>query len=146
MSDDVGLRYAEAIRNMISNETGMVANRMNWMFVLQGLLFSAAGSLQSNQSHRLLIPVIAVLGIGVAVSIRREILFSERAIKEILGRWNDFKNTRTAEQRADMPPAFAGGESTEGSRWDHWLAARRLLPLLFTLSWLAVATIFIVKG
>jgi hypothetical protein len=28
---------------------------------------------------------------------------------------------------------------------DHWLAARRLLPLLFTLSWLAVAAIIAVK-
>ncbi|MGB9458289.1 MAG: alpha-amylase family glycosyl hydrolase [Bryobacteraceae bacterium] len=142
MSDDIGLRYAEAIRNMINNETGMVANRMNWMFVLQGLLFTAAGNLQK---HSLLIGVLAVLGIGVSVSIRREILFSERAIRQILDRWNRFKETRTPEQLAVMPPAFVGGESTEGSKLDHWLAARRLLPVLFTLSWLAVAAIIAVK-
>jgi len=142
MSDDIGLRYAEAIRNMINNETGMVANRMNWMFVLQGLLFTAAGNLQQHPS---LIAVLAILGIGVSVSIRREILFSERAIGEILVRWNTFKETRTPEQRAVMPPAFVGGTGTEGSKLDHWLAARRLLPILFNFSWLALAAVFAVK-
>lgn len=138
---EIELRYADAIRTMINNETALVVSRMNWMIVAQGLLFSATGALQA---HRLLIGVLAAIGICFALSMRRELKFSERAIAEILKRWDDFKETRTPDQLAAMPPAFAGGRA-EVSWSDRALASRRMLPVLLCVSWLAVAVVLIVK-
>jgi hypothetical protein len=139
MEFELELRYSDAIRTMIDNETTLVSNRMNWMLVLQGFLFASTAQLAP---YPLLVGMLAILGIGISISIYREFKFSERAIGEILDRWNTFKATRTPEQLAAMPPAFAGGK-VERSKWDRILSARRLLPFLLTFTWILIAVVLI---
>jgi len=137
MSYEDDLKYADAIRAMIGHETDVVSNRMNWLILLQALLFTAVADVRHD---KIIVTVVAALGCVIAVSMRTEFLFSERAIAEILRRWDGFKAYRSARsgELPDLPPAFAGA-NCERSAAEKFLAARRLLPMSFTAAWLAIA-------
>ena len=137
---DHQLRFSESIRCMIDHETAIAAQRFNWILVVQAFLFQAAGSLQS---HPVLIGVLAVLGIGTSVSMRREILFSYRATGQILQRWNQFKEACAPDQLAAMPPAWAGGKETKDTWMDYHWAADFLLPILFSIAWVVLFVVLV---
>lgn len=62
--------YAEAVRTMIAHEDDLLNNRMNWLLVVQGLLFAGLGSLKESVSP---IPGLAYVLIvfGFLISISR---------------------------------------------------------------------------
>jgi hypothetical protein len=64
MSYDHELRYSDAIRTMLNSETTLVSNRMNWMILLQALLFTAASNFSATPT---VVAMLAALGIGVSI-------------------------------------------------------------------------------
>lgn len=131
--------YAEAVRTMIAHEDNLLNNRMNWLLVVQGLLFAALGSLKDAASP---IPglVYVLIAFGFLISISSKIAFisSDRAIRNLLAYWDE--HLKSANRRwQDYPPVFGAAiHDRVLMRLDRFLSPRNLLPWVFALGWLVI--------
>lgn len=132
-------KYAEAVRTMIAHEDSLLDNRMNWLLVVQGLLFAALGSLKEAAPA---IPglVYVLIAFGFLISIASKVAFisSDRAIQNLLAYWDE--HLKAANQRwEDYPPVFGAAiQDRTLMRLDRVLSPRNLLPWAFALGWLVI--------
>lgn len=131
--------YAEAVREMIAHEDNLLNNRMNWLLVVQGLLFAGLGSLADAAAP---IPglVYVLIAFGFLISISSKIAFisGERAIRNLLGYWDDHL-TATNGRWQDYPPVFGAAiHDRTLVRLDRFLSPQNLLPWVFALGWLVI--------
>jgi hypothetical protein len=131
--------YAQAVRTMIVHEDDLLNNRMNWLLVVQGLLFAALGSLKDSSPQ---IPglIYVLIAFGFLISISSKIAFvsSDRAIQTLLTYWDmHLKATRGRWQ--DYPPIFGAElQNRMLMQLDRFLSPRNLLPWAFALGWLVI--------
>jgi hypothetical protein len=132
--------YAEAVRSMIAHEDNLLNNRMNWLLVVQGLLFTAlAGTFKEAVSP---IPgfVYVLIAFGFLISISSKVAFisSDRAIRNLLGYWHEhLKSTNRRWQ--DFPPVIGAAVHERAlMRLDRFLSPRNLLPWAFSLGWIVI--------
>ncbi|WP_321418952.1 hypothetical protein [uncultured Desulfobacter sp.] len=128
---------ATVIREMLREETALVNNTMNWLLLLQGLLFAALGTLQSQKFTA---AIVSSLGLCACLSIHISFRFNERAIHFILSKWDSYL-LRTELHHDQLPPVWAGA-MLETTRYDRLLTPRRFLPAAFAIGWIAV----LIKG
>ena len=132
--------YAEAVRSMIAHEDNLLNNRMNWLLVVQGLLFTAlAGTFKEAVSP---IPgfVYILIAFGFLISISSKVAFisGDRAIRNLLGYWHEHLKS-TNRNWKDFPPVFGAAVHEQTlMRLDRFLSPRNLLPWAFALGWIVI--------
>jgi hypothetical protein len=131
--------YAEAVRTMIAHEDDLLNNRMNWLLVVQGLLFAALGSLKDSAST---IPglVYVLIAVGFLISISSKVAFisSDRAIQNLLSYWDEHLKAANARWQ-DYPPVFGAAIQDRAlMRFDRLLSPRTLLPWAFAVGWVVI--------
>jgi hypothetical protein len=131
ISKTEAMQFAEAVRSMLALETTLVSQSINWMLVVQGFLFGAVAQL--HEEHKFIL-VFGLVGLSIPTIFLHSFKTSERAIAEILVRWNAFKNSLSDEERFFLPPVFAGGK-VELRTIDRLITPRFALPWLFIVSW-----------
>jgi hypothetical protein len=112
---------------------------MNWLLVVQGLLFAALGSLKEAAPA---IPglVYVLIAFGFLISIASKIAFvsSDRAIQNLLAYWDEHLKA-TNRRWEDYPPVFGAAiQDRTLMRLDRVLSPRNLLPWAFALGWLVI--------
>lgn len=131
------MQFADAIRSMLTLETSLVAQSINWLLVAQGFLFSAVAQL--HHEHQFII-VFSLVGLLMPITFLHSFKTSEQAMAEILSRWNYFKSILTDEEIHYLPPVFAGGKK-ETRIIDRLLTPRNSLPCIFIVAWSLVLLI-----
>jgi hypothetical protein len=131
--------YAQAVRTMIAHEDDLLNNRMNWLLVVQGLLFAALGSLADvSSSIPGLVYVLIAFGFLISISSKVAFISGDRAIRNLLAYWDE--HLESANRRwQDYPPVFAAAvQDRMLMRLDSFLSPRNLLPWAFALGWLVI--------
>jgi hypothetical protein len=121
------------IREMIQQETATVNNRMNWLILLQGLLFAGYSNLSKNGYSSF---IFAAMGIIVSFCMLKSFLSNEKAIRFILSKWDHFLEVNQT-HHTKFPPVWAGAELL-GNRFDKILVPHRFIPTIFMIAWLSI--------
>ena len=87
----VGYLDADIIRLMIRHEDEQINRRMTWFCTIQGLLFAALAFSWKPSSAKLLVYVLAALGIVVAVSIVFAIMAALSSINDLRSAWENMR-------------------------------------------------------
>ena len=137
--------YADAVRAMIAHEDDLLNNRMNWLLVVQGLLFAGLGSLRDAASP---IPGLAyvLVAFGFVISISSKVAFmsGERAIRNLLDYWQEHL-TSTNRSWQDYPPVFGAAiHDRTLMRLDRFLSPQNLLPVVFALGWVVIFILMLI--
>ena len=127
--------YAEAVREMIAHEDELLNNRMNWLLVVQGLLFAALDSVKDTPG---LVYVLITFGLLISISSKVAFITSDRAISNLLAYWNE--HLKSVNQRwRDYPPVFGAAiDDSVFMKLDLLLAPRNLLPWAFVVGWIVI--------
>ncbi|HTY22910.1 MAG TPA: hypothetical protein VMC85_07260 [Desulfomonilaceae bacterium] len=114
------------MREMIRHEDDPVNQRLTWLALLQGLLFTALAF--SWKEAPMLIPALAVIGIISAVSVAGALHSTHAAIGELIEEW----------ESAEKPEVFnklVGYRFRSPGRWLRFLYPWQVLPWLLILGW-----------
>lgn len=126
-----GTEEAKVIREMIFREAEFTNHRVTWLVTLQGLLFAALGFAWKDGKE--LIPVLACLGVGVALSSLHPLYSAQRACSELVRQWD-------AKKDGDFD-----GPDVIGFRPVKWIIALSLpwffLPFLLAVAWLVIVAV-----
>lgn len=133
--------YDKVIRELIKSETDYVNSRMNWLILLQGLLFT--GFYHIFQYCLPLACAISILGILISLIMKRSFWSNEKAIAFILKKWDKFISDNGFEYD-DFPPVWAGAyNEIISSKKDkflekelHFFTAHKAMPNIFIFIWL----------
>ncbi|AEY65311.1 hypothetical protein [Clostridium sp. BNL1100] len=125
--------YHNVIREMIKEETSIVNNRMNWLILLEGLLFAGYSSLSTRGFS---LYIIGILGFVVSLCMRYSILSSEKAIAFIMDNWNRYLKKNNMKYM-DFPPVWAGA-NLQTNRLQAIMTAHRFIPFVFMLAWVGL--------
>ncbi len=131
--------YAQAVREMIAHEDQLLNNRMNWLLVVQGLLFAALGSFKDAAPPVPgLVYVLIAFGFLISVSSKVAFISSDRAVRNLLAYWDE--HLKSANRRwQDYPPVFGAAIHDSVVMWlDSFLSPRNLLPWAFALGWIVI--------
>lgn len=120
-----------AVRDMIKHENELMHHRITWLSTLHGLLFAALAFAWDNKNDaQVLIFVFSVLGILISLSTFTVLHTASGAISDLADWWETHK------------PSGYDGPGVIGRRtkkpWQRALYPWNMLPILFTLAWLAV--------
>jgi len=127
--------FAKTIRQMIAHEDDLLNNRMNWLLVIQGLLFAALSNLSNKPK---LVFVLISFGFLVSVSCMISFITGEHAIRKLLNHWDKHLEERKLKWQ-DFPPVFGAALDNKTFRiLDRFLSPRRLLPLVFAIGWIII--------
>ena len=131
--------YAAAVRTMIAHEDDLLNNRMNWLLVVQGLLFAGLGSLKESASPIPGLPyVLIVFGFLISISSKVAFMSGERAIRNLLDYWQDHLSL-TGRNWQDYPPVFGAAIHDRAlMRLDRFLSPQNLLPVVFAAGWVVI--------
>lgn len=80
--------FDKEIRMLIIRESDIVNNRMNYLIVLNGLLF--AGFYKIYKEDLCMAGFVSIIGIAIAIVIKRSFWSNEKAIAFILEKWNSY--------------------------------------------------------
>ena len=125
--------YEEIVRQMVRHENDVMNHRIMWLLTLQGLLFAALGFSWDKQDARYLVYVFCATGAVVALSSLPVLDAADRALRRLRQWWID-----------NRPDSYNGPDVVgfwREARWNSILLPSRILPVLFILSWCAVAVI-----
>lgn len=127
--------YAEAVREMIAHEDDLLNNRMNWLLVIQGLLFAALDSVKNAPG---LVYVLIAFGFLISISSKVAFIASDRAIRNLLGYWDE--HLKSANRRwQDYPPVFGAAiDDSVFMRLEPFLSPRSMLPWAFAVGWIVI--------
>ena len=127
--------YAEAVREMITHEDDLLNNRMNWLLVIQGLLFAALDSVKDNPG---LLYVLIAFGFLISISSKVAFIASDRAIRNLLGYWDEhLKSTNRRWQ--DYPPVFGAAiDDSVFMKLEPFFSPRSMLPWAFAVGWIVI--------
>jgi hypothetical protein len=131
--------YANVIRSMIQHEDSLADNRVNWLLITQGLLFTAFSELQSRLEF---VFVLAVIGIVISVSFFISFKMNENAIANLFSFW-DRHLEKTGGKWENYPPVI-GVDLTSKGRFlalDRFIAPRKILPWAFALAWIIICVL-----
>ncbi|MBI4519198.1 MAG: hypothetical protein HY701_00050 [Gemmatimonadetes bacterium] len=124
---------------MIAHEDDLLNNRMNWLLVIQGLLFTALDGLETKPG---LVYVLIAFGFMISISSLISFVASERAIRNLLGYWNKHLADKQRSWQ-DFPPVFGAAiDESFFMTLDRFLSPRSFLPWAFALGW---AVIFLIQ-
>lgn len=128
MSDN---NYDSVIREMIKEETSIANSRMNWLILLEGLLFTGYSNLSTKGFSAY---VVGILGFFISLCMRYSFLSNEKAIAFIMDRWNIYLKKNNLKY-TDFPPVWAGA-NLQTTRLQTMLTAHRFIPLIFMVAWI----------
>ncbi|MBI4721170.1 MAG: hypothetical protein HY770_08140 [Chitinivibrionia bacterium] len=127
--------YAKAVREMIAHEDELLNNRMNWLLVVQGLLFAAYSSAASSRGFAY---VLIALGFLISISSKIAFIASDRAIRNLLSYWDEHLESTNRRWR-DFPPVFGAAiDKSIFMRLDSFLSPRSMLPWAFAAGWIVI--------
>lgn len=118
---------AAVIRELIAHENGMVNDRITWFLVLQG--FMLAGLAFGWEKSTALCIVFSLLGILTSISVGIVLRYGILAIASLEASCEDTEET------------IIGRGSKETPALVHLLLPWHLLPIAFTLSWIALIVV-----
>ncbi|HEX2924759.1 MAG TPA: hypothetical protein VHP38_00625 [Ruminiclostridium sp.] len=125
--------YDSVIRDMIKEETSIANSRMNWLILLEGLLFTGYSSLSSKGFSSY---IIGILGFFISLCMRYSFLSNEKAIAFIMDRWNTYLKNNNLKY-TDFPPVWAGA-NLQNTRIQTIMSAHRFIPVVFMLAWVVL--------
>jgi hypothetical protein len=127
--------YANAIREMIAHEDELLNNRMNWLLVVQGLLFAALNPAKGTSG---LVYVLIAFGFLISISSKIAFVQSDRAIGNLLAYWDEHLAS-TNRSWHDYPPVFGAAiDDSVFMKLDSFLSPRSMLPWAFALGWIVI--------
>jgi hypothetical protein len=131
--------YANVIRMMITHEDSLADSRANWLFLVQGLLFTAFSGFESNRYITL---VLAVIGVIVTISFLISFRISEKAIANLLSFW-DKHLEKTGESWENYPPVIGVDLTSKGALLilDRLISPRKILPWVFVVAWVIICVL-----
>ena len=135
--------FAKETRKIIEHENSLENNRIQWMLIAEGLLFTAFGVLlQSNSlkgiAVKLFTIIISIAGIVIAYSCGVHLKHGRRAIENALKNFD--------EQRKDVEyngPSIIGLDVTKLDNFERHSIPPYILPKTFVLAWIAIDLIIL---
>jgi len=121
----------EIIRAMIKSENELINQRMSWVSAFNGLLFAATAF--AWDTSRVLVVVLAILGIAVSLLSGAALLAANRAFRALYAWWQDNKPADyTGPDVIGLPPRY--------KEWPgRWLNPWSIIPVLFACAWCIIA-------
>ena len=123
---------AETVRAMVRHENDLINHRVSWLLTIQGFLFAALAF--TWEDARVLVPVIAGVGVFVSFSIGIVIRYGSAAIGKLNKDWEGNK-----------PPNYDGPDimgHVSTANWERPFRPWRFLPVLFAFAWVATLCVW----
>ena len=118
---------AATLRSMVKHETTQVNRRLSWLCQIQGFLFAALGIVWEKGSK--FMPILAIMGIVVAVLVFNSLIGSTAALNRIRRYWSKRKP-----KDYDGPDIF--GLYPEKPTILVFACSENMLPIVFVVGWL----------
>ena len=128
-------QYTSVLREMIRHEDVVTNNRLTWMLVSQGVLFAATAAFW--KIHLAPLIVIAIMGIGTAVSVFYSLLLSRLARKHLRDLYNK-KIGDDENMKKKIPPV--AGDAPNAWRAP-WLNPGMFIPWWAVFAWVMLLVI-----
>ncbi len=127
--------HDETIRSMIAHENQLMNQRTTWLVTVQGLLFAALGFAWDRHGAQPLIFILCLLGTAVSLLSLVGLVAASRAIHRLYAWW-----------QANRPADYAGPDVVGLPPRTEYLNPWHLLPVLFVLAWVAVASVGLMRS
>lgn len=139
--------FSEFMREQLVHEDSLRNNRLNWMLLLEGLLFAGLG--EASSERPLIGLILAGVGVVVSCSFAAAFQYGACAARDLKVRW-DAATERNDELRHVPVMGFRHDGRRPRTRLErtadrclHGLQPWRLLPLLFLLAWILVGVVLL---
>lgn len=153
--------YDKVIRQLIEKETDIVNNKINWGFVMHGILLSAYWYVINSEVDNLPLYQFLVILVGIIFSTSSiySLWTNERAIAFILSKWNAYLAQNDLSHE-NFPPVWAGSQDAVNNILDvngkfkiwfykniyfhtGFMSMYNMIPKLFLFVWSIFGIIFI---
>lgn len=137
---DAAEKRAETLRTLIRHENDVTNHRTSWLLVAQGILFAAAVNLLHK--HWFPVLVLALIGIGLCVSIGHALANSYQSRRYLKAIWRNYLSERHLDW-SQFAPLDGGNPEQQPVRWLFpWL----FVPWLFGAAWLSLVAFTVWKA
>ncbi len=128
-------QYAAELRLMSRHQNELTSNRLNWMILLQGILFTSSASLW--KIHWVLFLVLGLFGIYSCMTFAYVLWLTYDARRRIRSLWIQ-KVSQYPEETKDIPPVTTGaGANFQSNLLLPWLS----LPWAIIVVWITIIII-----